>query len=1034
MARMIARSKFLSDFAGAAATAMGISATVGALWAVEPASGLAPGLVIGASVALALIGLLADSPSCQISTTDVPREWLRSALPGVLACSFALWAPSGASLLVVLPGSGPALLLCAALGAGAAWAWARAGTSAWWPSGRALVLAGVLVPVLALGLLPRVGGAVLAGLATTSWLAAAWLGSPTGATSTRDERPDVAFAAGLALGAVPLVHLAAIPWLSPDPALLAWLLGGVVLGVGAGRELPKLSGPVTVALPALGLAAAADLLPRMPTMVEVAHLRFGEPEALLYQLPGVLLGAVGLVIGLGGGRARVTARFTWGVTAGMAAWLILPPLIGVGPALYVAAILAACGAAPAALGQRRASTRLAYLAGPILAIGTAFLPAPEHGSLLPHAPWRLYPHPIDLEAARRASARATIVQSASWTGGASVALVDDAPLRAQRAGAVLSWEERAVSADRFFGHLPLLLLPEPPVRVGVTDLGTGATVDAVRRASPARIVVESRDGWARFAALHSTAVRAMLADPAVQLRAGALTGAGPFDAILVEVPPAWTIGAGARSAPRRVRALAQSLSPGGLAAFRVTLGDASADDLARLAGAIGAEFETVVAWLDPQGAEHLILTAWVTPGRVPVANVLAGFTRPRAREALREAGLEAPIDVLERALTDRSGLALLAESSRGRDAAGAAFVGGARVRRARDPVALGALASSGRGPDLLFDLSGIPEEQARELEARLEESVATRATYLKLLAFLAAGKSQEALAVALELSQGSANPARDLRALVGPWLRRGQARLAAGQYEAARVELTTALRFSPDDREVRIGLARALRGVGSLDEALGHAEALIEAHPTDIEAILLLADLRVAQGDLAGSLRLLEQSEPLHPGNERLLTNLAYLLTQLASGPDEIVQRRLSRARELFQRASALAPRMPQPRAGLAEVYYRIGEHDLALRQIDLALTMEESCHYRSARGHILAARKELPAAEAELQQALLACPEAIDALVMLGAVLAEQRKFVEARQSWERALAVDPQSEAAKANLAALEAQLALESQRVSP
>ena len=203
------------------------------------------------------------------------------------------------------------------------------------------MLAGVLVPVLALGLLPRVGGAVLAGLATTSWLAAAWLGSPTGATSTRDERPDVAFAAGLALGAVPLVHLAAIPWLSPDPALLAWLLGGVVLGVGAGRELPKLSGPVTVALPALGLAAAADLLPRMPTMVEVAHLRFGEPEALLYQLPGVLLGAVGLVIGLGGGRARVTARFTWGVTAGMAAWLILPPLIGVGPALYVAAILAA---------------------------------------------------------------------------------------------------------------------------------------------------------------------------------------------------------------------------------------------------------------------------------------------------------------------------------------------------------------------------------------------------------------------------------------------------------------------------------------------------------------------------------------------------------------------------------------------------------------------------------------------------------------------------------------------------------------------
>ena len=285
----------------------------------------------------------------------------------------------------------------------------------------------------------------------------------------------------------------------------------------------------------------------------------------------------------------------------------------------------------------------------------------------------------------------------------------------------------------------------------------------------------------------------------------------------------------------------------------------------------------------------------------------------------------------------------------------------------------------------------------------------------------------------MQLSNSSANPSRDLRSLIAPWLRRGQSHLVEGRFDDARVELMTAWQFSPKDRDVNLALARALRGLGQLEAARNHARSVLDSDTADIEAVLILADIRVREGDLSDAVRLLEAAEPLHPGDERLLTNLGFLLTQLAVGSDETVGRRLSRARVLFQRASALSPSLPQPRAGLAEVYYRLDDLDLALREIDRALTLEESCRYRTIRGHILAARKELTRAEAELQRALLECPDAVDALVMLGAVLADQRRYAEARQSWERALLTEPGNAAARGNLEALEASgmEALEEQR---
>ena len=149
-----------------------------------------------------------------------------------------------------------------------------------------------------------------------------------------------------------------------------------------------------------------------------------------------------------------------------------------------------------------------------------------------------------------------------------------------------------------------------------------------------------------------------------------------------------------------------------------------------------------------------------------------------------------------------------------------------------------------------------------------------------------------------------------------------------------------------------------------------------------------------------------------------MLVNLAFGQMQLARGTDENVSKRLSRARALFQRAAALEPGRPEGRAGLGEVYYRLGQHKRALTELDRALLLEDSCHYRSWRGHALHALGRTEEAEKEVQQALLNCPELVDGLVLLGNITADLSRYDRAREAWQKALILDPGNRAASFNL----------------
>ena len=224
--------------------------------------------------------------------------------------------------------------------------------------------------------------------------------------------------------------------------------------------------------------------------------------------------------------------------------------------------------------------------------------------------------------------------------------------------------------------------------------------------------------------------------------------------------------------------------------------------------------------------------------------------------------------------------------------------------------------------------------------------------------------------------------------------------------------------FSPRDPEANLQLAHILRKLDRPTEAEHRYQVVLKEDPESVEAQLGLSNVRVRQGRVADAVDVLEDAEKAHAGNYPLLVNLAFLHMQLARGDEENIGKRLARARVLFQRAAALEPGRPEARAGAAEVYFRRGEFDRALVEIDRALLLANSCHYRSWRAHVLYELNRKNEAETDVRAALMACPDLIDARVLAGNCAADAGRYAQAREAWQAVLSRDPRNQAARFNL----------------
>lgn len=882
-----------------------------------------------------------------------------------------------------------------------------------------------MIPLGIGSLLPALGLAGTGLLALPGWALAVvanrrWMPTPP----SESPPPAAGLIAGLGLTAVGTVHLAAVPWLSPDPFVVATLLAGLVAGAGLGMALGRRP-LVGAGLVTLGVAIGAELPPRLPDVaLTILRTREEADPGLGYALPVFAAIAIGAIVGLGVGLIRGSRRsVAVGGVVGLALWQLAPGLVGADGATHLVAGVIAVATLPLAVSTERVGTRLLAIALPVLAAASALLPAPDATSLPADEAWRRLGDGRELALGQKRAKAVRIDHAAGPRGRAAMLLRGDQPWSWQRGGLSTRFDASSRFADRFLGHLPALMRAEPARTILIEGLGTGQPADAARQSSPAEIVlVEADPATLSLARRHLPVTTALLADPAVRLRSVRPSPPeGGWDAVIVDVPIPWEFGAGAPVEVGQLRRLRDSLSEDGVAILRLPLATLSPGELATLGARVARVFPAVLAWLDPIDARNLVLTGWASERTLDATQLRQAWQRDVLRRDLAEAGLGEPADLLERLLTDRQGLALL--GAEGRDAAGAAVITAARARRGRSTLPLAQLESAGRPVASMVSLDGLPPEDRESLERRLDAADASRASYLSLLSLLSAGKTKEAIALATQLGETSTNPARDLRSLIAPWLRRGTALRREGRFSQAEAELSTAFAFSPTDVDVNLELARVLLAQQRPAEAVTYVERARTEDPGSVEPVLLLADVHVAEGRLVEAAEALTDAEPLFPTEVRLLVNLGYVLTQLSVGSDETIGRRLARARVLFQRASSLAPRAPQPRAGLAEVYYRQGDAEAALGEIDRALALAPSCQYRSMRGHILADLGRLDEAEGALENAIMECPTLLEALIFLGAVRADQGEPKAARELWERALEVDPTNAAARENLAILEA-----------
>lgn len=1031
---MTRRSDFLNDLGVACALAMGTSAAVGALFGLSAPRVTCVGIVLGViTLALSPFGrrplfLLirssthqrhdpkAVSPTCLLMFALTPL-WIPWIDQAVVGSSALLGGPLAGWAIATLVGA----LIAAVSG------WIRLGDGRVTP--RSLLLGGLLIPLGIGTLVPALGTLGTGLLGLIGWALSTSAGRISGKTEPRQGSQTPASSGwsgasrGFAVTALALTHLVAVPWFSSDPFVIGFLIAGAGCGFGLGALTRGRAVILGLGLAALGLALGVELPPRLPAIaLDHVSSRGADDPGFGYLLPAAVAALLGACTGLGAGMLPGSGRASAaGAFSALILWQLGPGLLGADEAAHASVIVLATLGLPVALSADTVGKRLLSIGVPAAAAATVLLPAPSPDTLPAEAAWKYYGKGRTLQIAQKNAPYLDFEHAADAYGRVTLVLREGVPYAWQRGGYRQQFDEPRQYADRFLGHLPALLSQTPPRRVLIDGLGQGQVADAARQSSPGRIDVVEPSSAVRSIARRSLPVTTrLLADPAVRLHR-TWPSDGPWDAVIVDVPPPWAMGGGAPLTLRRLRAVRDSLSPEGLAILRLPLTDLSPAELAAAGTAVGRVFPTVIAWLDPVKANHLVLTAWASERRPEARTVIEAWSRDVLREDLQAAGLREPADLLERALTDRQGLALVGAG--GRDSGGTAVVAAARVRRGRSTLPLAALESAGRPIEAMVSLEGLPPDVRNPLEERLRNAESSRTSYLKLLSFLATGKTKEAIGLAAQLAESSTNPARDLRALIAPWLRRGRALRLEGSLEKAQAELATAYAFSPTDPEVNLELARTLLSLGRTDEAVPYVQRARDEDPTSIEPVLLLADVRLAQGRLADAAEGLTKAEPLFPTDVRLLVNLGYVLSQLSVGSEETIGARLARARVLFQRAASLAPRMPQPRAGLAEVYYRQGDSEAALSEIDRALLLAPSCQYHSWRGHILSDLSRLEEAEAALQKAILECPEQLDALIMLGAVIADRGRPADARQMWEQVLAIDPANAAARENLAILEA-----------
>jgi tetratricopeptide (TPR) repeat protein len=188
---------------------------------------------------------------------------------------------------------------------------------------------------------------------------------------------------------------------------------------------------------------------------------------------------------------------------------------------------------------------------------------------------------------------------------------------------------------------------------------------------------------------------------------------------------------------------------------------------------------------------------------------------------------------------------------------------------------------------------------------------------------------------------------------------------------------------------------------GRLDDARSHYRDIIDADPTNAEALHLLGDVYRQAGDPLNARKNLEAAIALNPNFAEALNTLGIVLMEQGLMDD---------ARQRFERAVELVPGFAAAWSNLGNLRRQLGDLDGAFFACERALTIDPGlAQAQNNAGLVLAALGRHADAVASFEAAVATAPNMTDALVNLAEGLRRMRRTDDALAAAERAVATAP-------------------------
>ncbi len=241
-------------------------------------------------------------------------------------------------------------------------------------------------------------------------------------------------------------------------------------------------------------------------------------------------------------------------------------------------------------------------------------------------------------------------------------------------------------------------------------------------------------------------------------------------------------------------------------------------------------------------------------------------------------------------------------------------------------------------------------------------------------------------------------------------VREGLLRLREKRYAESVERFQELLRRGVASFEVHYYMARGLVGLGRPKEAIPHFEKALERLPGFAAAWLALAESRLAIGDRAAAVAVLEKGASACPKDPRLPEREAQLLR---------AAKRLPEAQAAYERAAVLAPSDALLKVQLAELLRDRSDLDASARLLREAVALDPApASYWNSLGMVEGASGRMADAEKAFREAVSRDGKDAEYAYNLGLALARQGKKEEAASLFRRSLEIRPDFRAPRERL----------------